>query len=320
MELQMRPRTLWLSLLPALDAILNARTLTEAAERANLTQPALSAALRKARAHFNDEIVVFNGNRATLTELGMALRPRVKAALVTARDALDFELAFDPKTSERTVRIMCNSYIEYAFVPKLLTRLYAESQNLSVEIVPFRPLPHDSNLLEDVDIIIAAKSLATPAYSHAPLFRDRLTCMAWNENSTVGDSITIEQWLEMRHATAVASHSYENAPSLIRTLNDNRRHALRAHSATTMPHMIVGTDLVITSMTSYCELFTHYLPLRLISIIGDARYEDELNLEVAVIWKPYRGVEPYIKWLVDTCQTVAHQFRPAPNVIERVTV
>jgi LysR family transcriptional regulator, nod-box dependent transcriptional activator len=308
MDLSMRPRTLWLNILPALDAILNAKTLTEAADKANLTQPALSIALKRARSHFNDELVIYRGAHTTLTELGAALRPRVKAALVTAREALDLELDFDPKSAVRTVRIMCNSYIEYAFVPRLLARLYSSSPGLSVEIAPFRPLPQDPNTLEDIDIILAAKSLASPSYSCAHLLSDRLTCMVWREHSTLGESVTTEQWLELRHATAAAP-IHGSAPSLLRALNEAQRYGLRAHSATTMPHMIVGTDLVITSMTSYCEPFTHYLPLRLVPIAKHSQYESELNIDVSVFWKPHRDIEPFIKWLVDECQEVAGTFR-----------
>ena len=45
-----------LNLLVALDALLTERSVTRAAERLHLSQPALSASLARLRTHFNDPI------------------------------------------------------------------------------------------------------------------------------------------------------------------------------------------------------------------------------------------------------------------------
>jgi len=300
----MRPKVLYLNLLPALDAILNARTLTEAADKANLTQPALSIALKKARAHFDDQLVVFRGSRIELTELGSALRLRVKAALQAARDALDCVLTFDPATANREVRIMANSYIEFAFIPQLLARIYAEAPQLCVKIENFKPLPSDSNLLEEVDIVLASKSFVTGAYHHAELFRDRITCLAWNEHPTLGECVSVEDWKLLRHATA-APYSLQNAPRMFSELEEQQRLMLRAQSATTLPYMIVGTDLVVNGMSRFCEPFTKILPLRLVKVIDDDSVDSALNVDVSVCWKAHRSDEPFIHWLVSLCQDIA---------------
>ena len=302
----MRPKTLWLSLLPTLDAILNARTLTEAADRAFLTQPALSIALKKARAHFNDELVLFKGSKVELTELGMALRPRVRAPLAAAREALDLELDFHPATTRRSVKLMVNSYIEFALMPRLVAMLRAQAPLIELVVVPFHPLPADSNLLGDIDIIVAAASMFPPKYAHEKLLVERMTCLVANGNRQCGAAVSIEEWQRLQHATAADIHRIEEvAPPFLGHLAKHHRFALRAYSATSLPYTIVGTDLVVTSMRSYCEPCTHHLPLRLVELVGDDRTEAALTLDLSIGWKSHRSDEPFIRWLADCFKAVA---------------
>ncbi|MDN8907652.1 LysR family transcriptional regulator, partial [Staphylococcus aureus] len=60
-----------LNLLVALDALLTERSVTRAAERLHLSQPALSASLARLRNHFNDPILARRGNAYELTPLAL---------------------------------------------------------------------------------------------------------------------------------------------------------------------------------------------------------------------------------------------------------
>ncbi|MBB3101061.1 DNA-binding transcriptional LysR family regulator [Actinoplanes campanulatus] len=75
------PARLDLNLLVALDVLLRERSVTRAAERLDLTQPTLSASLRRLRRHVKDELLVRVGNRNELIPLGVVLAPLVATAL-----------------------------------------------------------------------------------------------------------------------------------------------------------------------------------------------------------------------------------------------
>ncbi|WP_282612803.1 LysR family transcriptional regulator [Streptomyces scabiei] len=59
--------TLDLNLLVPLDALLQERSVTRAAQRLGLSQPSLSAALARLRRHYGDELLVRVGNSYELT-------------------------------------------------------------------------------------------------------------------------------------------------------------------------------------------------------------------------------------------------------------
>jgi LysR family nod box-dependent transcriptional activator len=65
-----------LNLLVALDTLLHSQSLTDAAEKVNLTQSAMSMALKRLREHFNDELVIYSSGPQQFTPLAIALMPR----------------------------------------------------------------------------------------------------------------------------------------------------------------------------------------------------------------------------------------------------
>ena len=73
-----------LNLLIALDALLREKNVTRAAERVFLSQPAMSAALQKLRAYFNDPLLVRVGRDLQLTPKGLSLVEPLKARVEAA--------------------------------------------------------------------------------------------------------------------------------------------------------------------------------------------------------------------------------------------
>ena len=70
-----------LNLLVSLDALLQQRSVTRAAEQMGLSQPALSASLARLRRHFDDPLLARVGNDYRLTPLAVQLKERTHMAL-----------------------------------------------------------------------------------------------------------------------------------------------------------------------------------------------------------------------------------------------
>lgn len=68
-------------LVVALHALLAEQSVTRAARRVGITQPSMSHALAKLRAHFGDPLLVPTGRSLVLTERARALAAPVAAAI-----------------------------------------------------------------------------------------------------------------------------------------------------------------------------------------------------------------------------------------------
>src|SRR5689334_2449623 len=99
-----------LNLLLTLDALLAERSVTRAAERLGVTQPAVSAALARLRRHFGDLLLNRIGNRYELTPLAVQIRGDTTLALATVRRVFEATPDFDPAVAEREFTLVLSDY------------------------------------------------------------------------------------------------------------------------------------------------------------------------------------------------------------------
>ncbi|MGW0949265.1 LysR family transcriptional regulator [Streptomyces sp. NPDC002623] len=92
-----------LNLLVPLQALLELRHVTRAAQRVHLTQSTMSSSLARLRHHFDDELLVRSGSSYPLTPLGQHLVPLVNEAMWAAGNALSAASGFTPLHSERAL-------------------------------------------------------------------------------------------------------------------------------------------------------------------------------------------------------------------------
>ncbi|WP_395396193.1 LysR family transcriptional regulator (plasmid) [Novosphingobium sp. BL-8A] len=291
----------------ALDAILHSRTLTEAANELHVTQPAMSVSLKKLRAYFEDELVVYSTTETRYTELAIALRPRIRATLQSARDALGLSLDFDPMTDRRTVTVTAPDIVEYVFLNEVFGAIQREAPKISFVSRPFSYQPVDQLFREPLDVAIVSEAFALPEYPSAELFSDELCCLVWEGNSRIGETMTESQYFSMRHAAIEHTHSSLSHPigAALHHLHGRQDIAVRTAAYSTLPRLIVGGDLIITTLGRFAEMCAKTMPLRVVPCPVDTP-----RLSFVAQWQTYRDSEPLIVWLVEVMKRKARELAP----------
>jgi LysR family transcriptional regulator, nod-box dependent transcriptional activator len=123
-----------LNLLPILDALLRHKNLTWAGRELGLTQPAVSHALHRIRALFNDPLLTQQKRKLLLTARGEKLMRSLGEILAEIDSLLDPK-SFDPSNSNRRFRISTADYVAFLILPNLMRRLEREAPKISVQIV-----------------------------------------------------------------------------------------------------------------------------------------------------------------------------------------
>ena len=93
-----------LNLLVPLLALLEERSVTRAAERVGLSQPAMSHALTRMRRLLGDDLVVRQGGGVTLTPRALELIAPLRSALQQTARIVNFP-SFDPATDGRVITV-----------------------------------------------------------------------------------------------------------------------------------------------------------------------------------------------------------------------
>ncbi len=171
-------RNLDLNLLPVLVAVADTGSVTAAAARLYLTQSAISAALGRLKSAIGEPIVIRHGRGVVLTERGARLvaeaRPHLDAILQTALQPA----RFDPRTSERTLRIGLADIADEWLLPRLLRLLDIEAPRIRLVCSPiqFRTVA-DALATRRIDIAITVADDLPASVARRPLVRSHFVCV-----------------------------------------------------------------------------------------------------------------------------------------------
>lgn len=170
-------RTLDLNLLKALDALLDERSVTRAAQRLSLTQPAVSGMLTRLRESFDDPLFVRTQRGIAPTLRAQELAGPVKEMLASVQALLQ-PRAFDPATARMTLSIASTDYALQAVVLPLLARLRRVAPGVRVAVVPAQHLPVLERLERgDIDLALITPEYTPPDLYARHLFDERYVCV-----------------------------------------------------------------------------------------------------------------------------------------------
>ncbi len=114
-------RRLDLNLLLAFDALMRTQSVSDAAARLSVGQPAMSHSLRRLRDLFGDDLLQREGGRLRPTDMGLTLWEPVRAALEGLETGLDVVRTFDPMDAVRAYRLAMPDYLAAILLPGLLS-------------------------------------------------------------------------------------------------------------------------------------------------------------------------------------------------------
>ena len=123
-----------LNLLGVFHAIFETRSVTLAAERFGITQPAMSNALARLRALCGDALFVPTSSGMQPTPYALEIADTIAEALRDVQTALGHRKSFNPATTEKTFRFHLTDMGQMYFLPLLLERLGKTAPRAKIEV------------------------------------------------------------------------------------------------------------------------------------------------------------------------------------------
>ncbi|WP_286237677.1 LysR family transcriptional regulator [Neptuniibacter halophilus] len=127
-----------LNLLRALVVMLEERNLTRAADRLHLTQSAISRQLGQLREHFNDPLLIREGNLYLLSARAQQLLPKIQVILGEV-DELSEGDSFNPAECERRFSFACTDHVAQFIFPDILSHLQEVAPGVDITFEMWRP-------------------------------------------------------------------------------------------------------------------------------------------------------------------------------------
>jgi DNA-binding transcriptional LysR family regulator len=234
-----------LNLLRVFDAVLHERGVTPAAVRLGLTQPAVSNALARLRAVFNDALFVRTPGGMDATPFARQLAEPVRQALALLESALAHGPGFDPGTSTRAFRFYMSDLGQIEFLPPLIERVQRDAPGVRLEAAGLD--------VEDIGAALAAGALDLAVgflpglrapVRRTALFRDPYLCLMRADHKI--NALTKKIFLNASHVLVTYSGGHHVIEEAFERAGISRRIALRVPHFTVVPMVLERTDLILT--------------------------------------------------------------------------
>lgn len=253
----MRFKGLDLNLIVALDVLLEERSVSRAATRMHVSQPAMSAALGRLRDYFDDPILVIHGKKMLPTSHALALRPMIKDMLAEAALIISTSARFDPATTERRFRIGASDYLATVLFPRIIPELRRDAPHIAIEFV--QPSENQATMLEqgELDVVISLDDYISPDHPAEVLFKERHVVAGWSGNPLFAKGISADDFYRSGHvAVGIGRHRPTSfAERELRSIGRDRTIEMLASSFLVVPDLLVGTDLLAVMHARLAKVF-----------------------------------------------------------------
>jgi len=240
----MNLNSLDLNLLVALDALLREASVSRAAMRIGLSQPAASHALQRLRDVIGDPLLVRTGPRMELTPRAQALRGPLAQTLDQVR-GLFMPDEFDARRSERHFRLMMPDLAVELLMPPFMEKVTKQAPGVTIDVVPWRgPAIFSAEFARTIDLVISIGD-AFKGFHRQRLYVDS-DALAVRKGHPVGARLNRrEAFLAARHVAVVIRGQNEDLiDRWLHARNIERRIALVVPGYIEALHVTARTDLV----------------------------------------------------------------------------
>jgi DNA-binding transcriptional LysR family regulator len=283
-----------LNLLRVFDAIVRHGNLTAAGEAIGLSQPAMSNALTRLRAQFDDALFVRAGHGMKPTEYALALAGPIRDALEMLERTLRIQAKFNPAKADRTFHICVPDIGEMVFLPRLSKALRDVAPAVSIRCAQYGTRETREMLLSgELDLVMGyVPELNTGVYQKM-LFDEFYLCMVRADHPRIHDRLSREDFFREEHALVVSpgtGHAFMK--DLFASMTPKVKVQLEVRNFASMPLIIANSDLIITVPSRLGKLFQELLPLRLLMPPIDLP-----SFRVKAFWHERNHHDPANIWL-----------------------
>lgn len=282
-------------LLLAFDALQSLGSVTEAAEKLNITQQGLSTQLARLREITSDPLFHWSNSGMQLKPTAEKLSPRVTAAIAALEDLNKLE-EFDPSIIDNEITIASTDYVITLLAPTLLRILREESPNVTLRLRHIEHRGLNSSSYNDVDLVLSVPEFLSPKGSGLHLFSETYSGFA-RSGHPINQSklISIDDFLRYDHVLVSPFKGDAFGPTdvALQNVGKARRIGLVVPDFSVVGDILSKTDLICI------------LPDRLQESLGNSisRFQTPVPIEGFDIFA-YRPKhlenDPLNNWLLET--------------------
>ena len=257
-------RQIDLNLLITFAAIAEEKSVTAAASRLLLSQPAVSRALQRARAMFQDELLVRSTNGFELTLRGRKILDELEG-LLPKMENLVAPAAFDPTREKSHFRISGPDNVCSVVLPRLCRQYATGPYQVHFEFHPWQSGIAELVEHAQLDLVLHIDDGLLPSHFQSErLYREDWIC-AVAQDSPFGESLSLKQYLPASHIVVATFAGVQTIPDKqLAALGAKRNSGIRVPYFGVALQCLAGTELVLTLTSGMTSVVKADRKLRLV--------------------------------------------------------
>ena len=238
-------RGLDLNLLVPLQALLEERSVTRAAMRVNLSQPAMSRVFERLREAFSDELLIRSGKKYALTPRAAALLEELTLVLPKV-ESLWQKKPFSPASATGCLKLAMTDQMAALLLPELVATLSREAPNVDVQIVPWQESSVRDLAAGHLDLVVSPLTAPFPLVVER-LLPDRFVCLVSRNHPHRKKSFSLTEYLAEKHIVLEVQPGHQTLVDRpLSELGKRRKSALRLPFFVVAVEALEKTSLVLT--------------------------------------------------------------------------
>jgi DNA-binding transcriptional LysR family regulator len=194
-----------LNLLVALEALLETLSVTGAAKRLHVSQPAMSRTLGRLRELFDDPLLLKQGRQMVATDRALALKQPLRLLLSDTRLLLTAPSPFDEKSSTHHFRLATSDYAQVVLLGQVAQTLAAKAPAVTLSVIAIEATAFEALAKGNLDLVMAPPDLAPGWCEHEPLLRDPWVCV---RHEALPLPSTLRRYLALPHIRVTTEHGF----------------------------------------------------------------------------------------------------------------
>jgi DNA-binding transcriptional LysR family regulator len=311
-------RSLDLNLLRVFDEVMAERSLTRAAHKLSITQPAVSNAMRRLREVVGDDLLVRSGQGVEPTPRAAALWPAVREALAHLEESFS-PGRFDPGTAASTFVLAMADATAATLVPALVEIIEREAPGLAIRVLPLTTRDPRRLLDEEAadmavgyfpavlaDLTARAQSGDAVAFESRRLYDGEYVCVMRQGHPLADAPLTLDAYCAARHMlVSFSGRPFGFIDEALASLGRQRKVVITVNQFFTAGRVVSGSDLLSV-------LPRHFVP---VTGIADALVQRALPLDVPpvhvdALWRRRGPQQAAMTWLLQALTRSARRMFP----------
>lgn len=300
----MNIRNFDLNLLVVLDALLRERSVSRAAERLSLTQPAISNALNRLRSQLDDEVMIRTAQGMQPTALAKSLEEPIRRALRQIETSLNANLAFEPAQAEISFTLALTDYVELMLMPALAAKLAQVAPHIAIKVVDLgREFPLQALESGEVDLAVGRFTDLPARASHRRWLEEDLVILA-AASTDLPDPIDVETFTKLRHLWVSGAQTKGMVDSWLEAEGFSRVLSYVTPNYMMAPHLVSATGMAVVLPRRFARKYQRLLSLQLRELPMSLG-----SFALDVTWAGLRDKDPALQWLIQNI--LALEMNPA---------